>query len=269
MGLINQQLAFRRLNRSNKLALILSPRSKYVRFDFRFDTFEILRENLDMVLRDLLSEKSCVKKSLGDDKPQNVDIENNYLRTDASITSESKACIKEIRNTRRKRTPFKSKSLEIKPVLNSEPTPLSMNSKKQRGIKAKIRKQRKNSKFLDLDRNRNKRSPISDENEDAELKAKYLYASCMDHEVLEKKGSKPLLKLLDSLGGWPVITPDWKAENFDWLELMAKLRLYNNDILISEWVVPDIKNSDEFIIQFDQTSLGTTILHTFYHKYII
>lgn len=34
---------------------------------------------------------------------------------------------------------------------------------------------------------------------------------------------------------------------------MAKLRLYNNDILISEWVGPDIKNSDEYVIQVSKS----------------
>ncbi|KAM3959234.1 LOW QUALITY PROTEIN: neprilysin-4-like [Aphomia sociella] len=93
-------------------------------------------------------------------------------------------------------------------------------------------------------------------NRDAALKARFLFKSCMNYEILQKRGHKPLLDLLDLLGGWPILNPDWNDTNFDWLELMAKLRLYNNDILISEWVGPDIKNSDEFVIQFDQTSLG-------------
>ncbi|CAH2037158.1 unnamed protein product, partial [Iphiclides podalirius] len=76
------------------------------------------------------------------------------------------------------------------------------------------------------------------------------------HLDIKKRGHQPLLDLLDLLGGWPILNPDWNDSKFNWLELMAKLRVYNNDILISEWVGPDIKNSDEFVIQFDQTSLG-------------
>lgn len=91
---------------------------------------------------------------------------------------------------------------------------------------------------------------------DATLKARFLFKSCMNNEILDKRGHQPLLDLLNLFGGWPIINPSWDSTNFDWLELMAKLRLYNNDILISEWVGPDIKNSDEFVIQFDQTSLG-------------
>lgn len=59
----------------------------------------------------------------------------------------------------------------------------------------------------------------------------------------------PLLELLEELGGWPIIQVEWNESNFDWVELMANLRLYNNDILIAEWVGYDLKNSDEYIIQ--------------------
>nr|CAD7586899.1 unnamed protein product [Timema genevievae] len=91
---------------------------------------------------------------------------------------------------------------------------------------------------------------------DAIAKAKNFYKSCMDHNILEARGERPLLFLLQQLGGWPVLEPNWDSERFDWLLLMAQLRLYNNDILISQWVGPDIRNSDHYIIQFDQTTLG-------------
>ncbi|CAK1547341.1 unnamed protein product [Leptosia nina] len=91
---------------------------------------------------------------------------------------------------------------------------------------------------------------------DATLKARYLFKSCMNHDILKQRAHQPLLDLLDLFGGWPILNPEWTPYRFDWLELMAKLRLFNNDILISEWVGPDIKNSDEYVIQFDQTSLG-------------
>ncbi|KOX71683.1 Endothelin-converting enzyme 1 [Melipona quadrifasciata] len=92
--------------------------------------------------------------------------------------------------------------------------------------------------------------------DDATVKAKYLFQSCMNYEILEQRMERPLIQLLDELGGWPILRPDWDPEKFDWLLLVAQLRLYNNDILISEWVAPDIKNSDQYVIQFDQTSLG-------------
>lgn len=68
-------------------------------------------------------------------------------------------------------------------------------------------------------------------------------------EILEQRMERPLVRLLDELGGWPILRPDWDPDKFDWLLLTAQLRLYNNDVLISEWVGPDIKNSDKYVIQ--------------------
>uniref|UniRef100_A0ABD2W5D8 Peptidase M13 C-terminal domain-containing protein n=1 Tax=Trichogramma kaykai TaxID=54128 RepID=A0ABD2W5D8_9HYME len=103
--------------------------------------------------------------------------------------------------------------------------------------------------------------PEADNNDAALLtsavtKAKYFYRSCMNYEVLERRMERPLLLLLDELGGWPMLRPEWEPDKFDWLLLVARLRLYNNDVLISEWIGPDIKNSDQYVIQLDQTSLG-------------
>ncbi|KAL2725026.1 neprilysin-4-like isoform X2 [Vespula squamosa] len=92
--------------------------------------------------------------------------------------------------------------------------------------------------------------------DDATVKAKYHFQSCMNYEILEQRMEQPVLQLLEELGGWPILKPDWDPDKFDWLLLVAQLRLYNNNILLSEWVGPDIKNSDQYVIQFDQTSLG-------------
>lgn len=67
---------------------------------------------------------------------------------------------------------------------------------------------------------------------------------------------QPLVRLLDELGGWPILRPDWDPDKFDWLLLTAQLRLYNNDVLISEWVGPDIKNSDKYVIQVTRLALS-------------
>jgi hypothetical protein len=85
---------------------------------------------------------------------------------------------------------------------------------------------------------------------------------CVIPEILEKRAEKPLLDLLDQLGGWPVLQHDWDSSQFDWVLLMAQLRLYNNDILISEWVGPDIKNSDEYIIQVCSENSATSTINS-------
>lgn len=91
----------------------------------------------------------------------------------------------------------------------------------------------------------------------AEQKAKYLYQSCMNGELLAARKLEPLHRLLESLGGWPVLDGDaWNASNFDWLNTAAQLRRYNNDVFLMQWIGPDATNSELNIIQFDQTSLG-------------
>ncbi|XP_044256216.1 neprilysin-4 isoform X2 [Tribolium madens] len=103
-------------------------------------------------------------------------------------------------------------------------------------------------------------------------KARFFYRSCMNEERLESRGEKPLIKLLDELGGWPIIQSDWDDTNFKLEELMANLKLYNNDILITEWIGPDIINSKNYIIQIDQTTLGlpgrSYFLDPSYSKYL-
>ena len=80
--------------------------------------------------------------------------------------------------------------------------------------------------------------------------------------VLEERREEPLLELLADLGGWPMITTTgWNAtadHRFQWLDLMARLRLYNNDVLISMWVGPDGKQSTSHIVQARHNDLPST-----------
>lgn len=165
-----------------------------------YDTFEMLREILDIELNSLLSENK---------------VSDNDIRSGVD-----------------------SSSTEILPTIVAD----SPNS-----IEVNMVKRSKNALKPDK----------ASHDVDAEQKAKSLYKSCMNIEILETRKLEPLYRLLDSLGGWPVVDGDkWDASKFDWLELAAKLRLYNNDVFVMQWVGPDIKNSNENIIQFDQNSLG-------------
>ncbi|CAH1957222.1 unnamed protein product [Acanthoscelides obtectus] len=91
---------------------------------------------------------------------------------------------------------------------------------------------------------------------DATLKAKMFYISCMQEDVIAKRGVAPLLKILDELGGWPILNNSWNSKHFNIVLLLAKLRLLNNDILMAQWVGPDMKNSKEYIVHIDQPMLG-------------
>lgn len=95
----------------------------------------------------------------------------------------------------------------------------------------------------DEDRKKNKRNKRTHDKQrlrrhekNAEIKAKNLFHSCMNYETIEKRGVEPLMELLETLGGWPLLDKNWDEKNFDWLELVANLRRYNNDILIMQYV---------------------------------
>lgn len=73
-----------------------------------------------------------------------------------------------------------------------------------------------------IEKNIIKRSRIVEKSEEsttvnAEQKAKYLYQSCMNSAILEKRKLEPLYTLLETLGGWPVLDGDkWNASKFNW-----------------------------------------------------
>lgn len=184
-----------------------------------FDTFEKLRESLDTVLRDLLLERAP-SPSIQAQK------EESGMPTKKP---QNLSKIPEIHN-----------SLDISVI--HRPSDIL---RRQLQLRHQLRK-RRTLNFQEVT------SPIGD----AEKKARDLFISCMNYEIIEGRGLLPLHKLLKELGGWPVLEDNWDESNFDWLNTTAYLRRFNNDIFILEWIGPDIKNSDENVIQFDQTVLG-------------
>ncbi|XP_063886684.1 neprilysin-1-like [Scylla paramamosain] len=99
--------------------------------------------------------------------------------------------------------------------------------------------------------------PIMQDEGEATKKAKLFYSACMNTSQIEQTGDAPLLEVLESLGGWPVTTPNWTAPNFTVETLIGRLRgELNQGILIDQWVGPDDKNSSVNVIQLDQMVLG-------------
>ncbi|XP_071109862.1 neprilysin-like isoform X2 [Haliotis cracherodii] len=99
--------------------------------------------------------------------------------------------------------------------------------------------------------------PVTDKDSAATRKAKYLYDSCVNETQIDIQGLGPVKQLLAELGGWPVVLDsEWKEEDHDMLDLILKLRLYNNKVLIDQWISADDKNSKVNIIQLDQPDLG-------------
>lgn len=73
---------------------------------------------------------------------------------------------------------------------------------------------------------------------------------------IEELGHEPLMRVLRSLGGWPVLgersgwhTPT-SEQQFDWLDLLIKFRRsgFSHDVLIDLSVTPDFRNNTQHII---------------------
>uniref|UniRef100_W8BVC8 Membrane metallo-endopeptidase-like 1 n=1 Tax=Ceratitis capitata TaxID=7213 RepID=W8BVC8_CERCA len=98
---------------------------------------------------------------------------------------------------------------------------------------------------------------IKDDDNIATIKAKQFYKSCMDLPQIRKIGEGRLMDVLKSLGGWPVITPNWQPPNMTIEQLMGILRgVYSEPVLVELYVGADDKNSSINILQIDQPQLA-------------
>ncbi|KAH8376294.1 neprilysin-2 [Drosophila serrata] len=96
--------------------------------------------------------------------------------------------------------------------------------------------------------------PIDERDNQATIKAKTFFKSCMDIPQIRKIGIGRLKEVLRSLGGWPVIERDWRPpEDLSVERLMGQLRLnYSEPVMIELYVGADDKNSSVNILQMDQ-----------------
>lgn len=74
--------------------------------------------------------------------------------------------------------------------------------------------------------------------------------------AIEEKGLEPLVNILRTLGGWPVLEGDaWKEDNFNWKDSVYKFRTkgYSVDYFIDFSIGVDLKNSTIRIIDVSRT----------------
>ncbi|KAI5752755.1 hypothetical protein M8J77_020003 [Diaphorina citri] len=83
--------------------------------------------------------------------------------------------------------------------------------------------------------------------------AQVAYRTCIDSETIESQGVEPLTSILDSLGGWPLISPAWTPAQFDMNRLFAQsIRRWSVHHLFSVFVNVDRSDSSRNIITVDQ-----------------
>lgn len=55
--------------------------------------------------------------------------------------------------------------------------------------------------------------------------AKRLNASCMNRTAVEALGLRPMIDILNSYGGWPVVKgAEWDEKSWDWIQTIGKMR---------------------------------------------
>lgn len=95
---------------------------------------------------------------------------------------------------------------------------------------------------------------------EAVTKAKNLYKSCMNEELIEQKGPAVLTDLLEELGGWPVLGDfygvKWDPTTFNLTNLILGLLKYNNRVLMDLYSSTDSKNTSTRILFLDQADYG-------------
>lgn len=99
--------------------------------------------------------------------------------------------------------------------------------------------------------------PIADLKSKAEQKAQLYYQSCLDDdETMENLGAKPMIVLINEIGGWNVTDSNFNITNWSLQKTLQTLQnKYNMGGLFGWAVGEDDKNSSRHIIQIDQGGL--------------
>ncbi|KAJ8664260.1 hypothetical protein QAD02_005922 [Eretmocerus hayati] len=84
------------------------------------------------------------------------------------------------------------------------------------------------------------------------------YKTCMDEERVERNSEKEFRKMLTKLGGWPVLQSSWNESNFDWKNMIYRLRDagLQFDQFINIYYENDLKNNSRSTIHLDGVNLG-------------
>lgn len=107
---------------------------------------------------------------------------------------------------------------------------------------------------------------------ESETKAKLYYTSCLDaNETIEELGAKPMMDLLDSIGGWS-INGKFNLKTWSFQNSMQVLQnIYNMGGFFSWMVNEDDRNSSNYIIQVSSCKLhfNSKLHFTVKHYHVI
>lgn len=79
----------------------------------------------------------------------------------------------------------------------------------------------------------------------------------MDMSARQGVGLEPLKRLLNKIGGWPIIDKNWQEDSYNWIPAYVFLRSrLGLNYIINMYVDIDSKNTSQRVIYLDRPSLG-------------
>ena len=83
------------------------------------------------------------------------------------------------------------------------------------------------------------------------VNARKLYRSCINESAIDSEGVDYILSLVNAeFGGWPILQGSaWANESFNLIDLIIKLRQYNQNLLFRVLTATDDKNSTSYDIE--------------------
>ncbi|KAG8223416.1 hypothetical protein J437_LFUL003689 [Ladona fulva] len=106
--------------------------------------------------------------------------------------------------------------------------------------------------------------PSSCEEPAAVRMAKHAYQACMDEDTLAERGTSPLLKMLETFGGWPVLSKGFKGENccggqFGWTDISRGASQLGIKMIFDIIVSSNFFNSSQMVIYVQHDTLPTPV----------
>ncbi|XP_024910669.1 neprilysin isoform X2 [Cynoglossus semilaevis] len=100
------------------------------------------------------------------------------------------------------------------------------------------------------------------------VKAKTLYKSCLNESLVELRGGAPLLETLPDVMDWPIAMDDWESnygQTWRLEDVIAKLNeKYGTQLLVNLYVSTDDRDSNSYIIHFDQQNTLALLSRDYY-----
>ncbi|CAF3493237.1 unnamed protein product [Rotaria socialis] len=90
------------------------------------------------------------------------------------------------------------------------------------------------------------------------INARNLYDSCINESGIEIDGVEPVLSIINKeFGGWPILQgPSWNDSTFNLVDILLKLRKYDDGIIFSVVTATNQENSSIYDIELGQGTLG-------------